>query len=67
MNLVVCFKMLPDPDRILREDFQNFQLGSDLAYAGSVPNCFDASALELALQLKEQAGDGSHLHCSYAF
>ena len=65
MNLVVCFKMLPDPDRILREDFQNFQLGSDLAYAGSVPNCFDVSALELALQLKEQAAvQGMEVTCT---
>ena len=65
MNLVVCFKMLPDPERILQQDFQNFQLGSDLAYAGSVPNCFDASALEIALQLKEQAAvQGMEVTCT---
>ena len=55
MKILVCFKILPNPDRVLTEDWDQFSLHTDLGYAGMDFNCFDRSALELGLQVKEQA------------
>lgn len=55
MNILVCFKIVPDWERVLERDWENFTPGSDIAYAGLALNCFDETALELGLRLKEEA------------
>ncbi len=55
MKIIVCFKILPDPDRILDSDWENFSLTRDISYAGVDFNCFDRSALEIGLSIKQQA------------
>ena len=55
MNILVCFKVLPEPDRILPRDWEDFSPDQDLSYAGLDFNCFDSSALELGLKLRHQA------------
>ena len=65
MEILVCFKVLPNPDRVLEEDWEQFRLTSSLSYAGLDFNCFDESALELALQVKEQAAvQGREVTCT---
>ena len=59
MKILVCFKPLPCWERVLESDWESFSLDTDLAYAGTAFNCFDEAAFELALRLKEQAGQGS--------
>lgn len=59
MKILVCFKTLPSWERVLESDWENFSLTADLAYAGTDFNCFDEAAFELALRLKEQAGQGA--------
>ena len=54
MKILVCFKALPDPDKIIAKDWENFSLETDILYAGSDLNCFDQSALEIGLKIKEQ-------------
>lgn len=55
MQVVVCFKILPNLDRVLDEDWESFSQSPDLGYAGLDFNCFDRSALEIGLKIKEQA------------
>ncbi len=55
MRILVCFKVLPNPDRILEEDWETFSPSDPYSYAGMDFNCFDGSALELGLRIKEQA------------
>ena len=65
MNILVCFKILPEPDRVLEEDWRNFDLKADLGYAGLDFNCFDRSALEIGLKIKEQAAvQGAEALCT---
>lgn len=53
MKIAVCFKVVPRWERVLPEDWEHFTPEIELAYAGEEFNCFDQSALELALRLKE--------------
>lgn len=55
MKIIVCFKILPNPERILDQDWEGFALSTDLSYAGVDFNCFDQSALEIGLKIKQQA------------
>ena len=65
MKILVCFKILPNPDRVLTEDWDNFSLSTDLRYAGMDFNCFDQSALELGLQIRDQmAVQGAEASCT---
>ena len=65
MKILVCFKVLPNPDGILDEDWESFSLTSDISYAGLDYNCFDASALEIGLKLKEQSAvQGANVSCT---
>ena len=65
MKILVCFKVVPEPDRILPEDFQPFRRDMDLSYAGLDFSCFDSSALETALELKQQILEqGTEVSCS---
>lgn len=53
MKILVSFKVVPQWDRILEEDWAHFTPNSDIAYAGAGFNCFDESALELGLRIKD--------------
>ena len=53
MKIAVCFKIVPRWSRVLPGDWERFTPDIDLAYAGEEFNCFDESALALALRLKE--------------
>ena len=65
MKITVCFKVLTNPDRVIPEDWDHFSLCTDLGYAGEDFNCFDESALEIALKLKEKmAEQGTEVLCS---
>ncbi|HWQ57510.1 MAG TPA: FAD-binding protein [Clostridia bacterium] len=54
MNILVLFKTVPVWERVLEGDWERFSLHSDLSYAGTQFNCFDESALELGLRLKDE-------------
>ena len=65
MKILVCFKVTPEPDRVLMSDFQKFSPDMDLSYAGLDFSCFDGPALELGLKLKEQLKEqGTSVSCS---
>ena len=67
MRLLVCFKAVPGWDKVLERDWQDFAPDSDIRYAGHVLNCFDESALELALRLKDAAAQsGRQVVCAAA-
>ena len=55
MNIVVCGKLTPNPDRILDEDWAQFAPEETYGYAGTDWGCFDQAALEQGLRLKEAA------------
>lgn len=55
MKILACVKASPDWDKVLETDWANFAPEEDILYAETVFNCFDESALELALRLKESA------------
>ncbi|HHW74107.1 MAG TPA: hypothetical protein GX744_02500 [Firmicutes bacterium] len=57
MKIAVCFKVVPRWERVLPNDWNQFTPDQDIAYAGREFNCFDQSALELALRLKEARGN----------
>lgn len=54
MQVVVCFKAVPDLDKVIPTDWQSFTEKPDTSYAGIMLGCFDEAALELALRLKDQ-------------
>ncbi len=65
MQIVVCFKILPNLDRVLDEDWEIFSQSPNLGYAGLDFNCFDRSALEIGLKIKEQAAvQGAETSCT---
>lgn len=53
MRILVCFKIVPNWDKILEEDWEKFTVKTDVTYAGIQYNCFDEAALEHALRLKD--------------
>lgn len=54
MQVVVCFKAVPDLDKVIPEDWQTFEEKPDTSYTGIMLGCFDEAALELALRLKDE-------------
>jgi electron transfer flavoprotein beta subunit len=52
MRIVVCFKVVPEFDQVVEEDWNNFSFTSDLSYVKPIFGCFDESALETALRLR---------------
>ncbi|MDR1940328.1 MAG: hypothetical protein LBQ40_06025 [Clostridiales bacterium] len=64
MKIVVCFKIVPDFERVLSKDFEDFSPNADLSYAGRIINCFDETALELALRIKDARPDGDGVECT---
>lgn len=56
MNILCCFKTVPDLDRVLARDWQAAApLTTDLSYAGRTLGCYDEAALEAALRLRDSA------------
>ncbi|MDR1893821.1 MAG: hypothetical protein LBQ61_03900 [Spirochaetales bacterium] len=51
VKIAVCFKAVPDFDRVVEADWENFSLAGDLGYVQRILGCFDESALETALRL----------------
>lgn len=67
MRILVCFKVLPNWEKVLESDWELFGPNTDISYAGSDFNCMDESALELALRIKEQAAQrGDEALCTAA-
>ncbi|MDR2046558.1 MAG: hypothetical protein LBP79_01405 [Clostridiales bacterium] len=63
-KIAVCFKVVPDFVQALAEDWENFSENTDLAYVKRVINCFDESALEIALRIKDGGGKiGAPVFC----
>jgi electron transfer flavoprotein beta subunit len=59
MKIAVCFKVTPDLERALPGDWDDILNARGAADFGrSVINCFDESALELALRIKDGAEGG---------
>jgi electron transfer flavoprotein alpha/beta subunit len=52
MKIAVCFKVLPDFDQVVDEDWDRFSLSADLGYVKRIFGCFDEIALETALRLR---------------
>ena len=57
MKICVCFKIVPDLDQVLESDWRDISQGLDTSYVKKMINCFDETALEMALRLKETAAD----------
>lgn len=57
MKICVCFKIVPDLDQVLESDWQDLSQGLDTSYVKKMINCFDETALEMALRLKDMAAD----------
>ena len=55
-KILVCFKIVPDLDDVMTDDWNACIEGNiDLSYAKKIYNCFDESALEMALRLGDTA------------
>ena len=55
MDIVVCVKTVPDYDMVPAKEWQAVEGGHpDISYVRDCFGCFDETALELALRLKEQ-------------
>lgn len=53
-HILVCFKLIHDYDQVLSADWPSFTSGNpDFSYVRQIYNCFDESALELALRAKD--------------
>jgi len=57
MNILTCFKAVPDLDRMIDEDREPVDLQVETRYVRKILNYFDESALELSLRLFDEAGD----------
>ena len=53
MRILACFKVLPEFERVVDPDWENFDPSSDLGYVGRAFGCFDETVLETALRLKD--------------
>lgn len=53
MKICVCFKIVPDLDQVLDGDWKDIDGGLDTSYVKKGFNCFDESALEMALRIRE--------------
>lgn len=56
MNILVCFKAVPDLEMLTAGDWivnQNLQI--DVSFVKRILNCFDESALEIALRLSDSS------------
>ena len=56
MNILVCFKAVPDLDMLSNEDWVvDKDLNIDVSFVRNNLNCFDESALEMVLKLSEKS------------
>lgn len=63
-QILVCFKMVTDYEQILPNDWDDFVPDKDgFDYVRQIINCFDESALELALCMKEDLTQYGHEVC----
>ncbi len=54
MNLLACFKIVPDMEAIDSTDWEvDDSLSVDLSYVRPIWNCFDESSLEMLLKLSD--------------
>lgn len=54
MKMMVCFKAVPDLEMLSEEDWAaDSDLKVDLSFVRNILNCFDESALEMALKLSD--------------
>ena len=59
MNITVCFKTMADTALLLERDWvADSRLGVETGFVRRIFNCFDESALELALRLAQRLGEG---------
>ena len=55
MNILCCFKISPDYDKVVEKDWAAAELsGPDTSYVPHGPGCYDEAALELALRLRDE-------------
>ncbi|MEH0019432.1 MAG: electron transfer flavoprotein subunit beta/FixA family protein [Desulfobacter sp.] len=58
MNILVCFKTVPELERLTREDWvADSHLRVDTGFVTADLNPYDESALEMALRLSDQSGE----------
>lgn len=64
MNLLVCFKIIPDLDQMTPGDFSpGVELNIDTSFVKTMINCFDESGLEFGLRLADQ-GEKWNVPCT---
>lgn len=62
MNLLACFKVIPDLDQMTwHEDSIDDEMCIDTSFVKKMLNCFDESSLEFGLRLSDEA-EGLNLH-----
>lgn len=62
MKILVCFKVIPDLDQMLQQDYvADERMRVDTSYVRTIWNCFDESGLEFGLRLSDMA-EGLNLH-----
>ncbi|MEW5784306.1 MAG: electron transfer flavoprotein subunit beta/FixA family protein [Bacillota bacterium] len=62
MDILVCFKVVPDLDQLAGSDwFIDSLLRVETGYAKTILNAYDESALEMALRFSESAGQSVNL------
>lgn len=55
MNVLICFKVVPDLNMLSDEDWiVNTSLEVDISFARVILNCFDESAIEMGLKLRDE-------------
>jgi electron transfer flavoprotein beta subunit len=63
MKILVCFKVVPDLDLVPDEDWiADSNLKVDVSFVKSILNCFDESALEMALRLSDYSAGVNFLN-----
>ncbi len=56
MELLCCFKIVPDYEKVVSRDWLSAPLtGPDVSYVPRIISCFDEAGLEAALRLKDSA------------
>ncbi|PAB60089.1 electron transfer flavoprotein subunit beta/FixA family protein [Anaeromicrobium sediminis] len=56
MKILVCFKVVPDLEMLSHEDWiADSDLNIDVSFVKNMLNCFDESALEMALKLSDHS------------
>lgn len=53
VRILVCIKAGPDFEQIVDDDWEHFSLSTDLSYVKRCFGCFDETALETALRLRD--------------